>query len=307
MDPVLRIGVIGLGPRWRRYRRALRALRRRFVVTAVCDAVHDRAVEQARRLRCRVAAGPTHLLESNDVDAALLCDPGWLGLWPLERAAALGKPVLCAIPLDADPDHADSACQAVEAAGLFVMPAQPVGLAPLLGRLRDLVRDRLGAVRVVSAEVVQPAGQPDEGAAGMMAACLSLFESPPAVEQVDRREMPGLTTLTARLAEGRMVHLTHLGTPSGRASVRLRVVAQRGTATADLPRRLSWEEADARHTLVLARGYFSEADRLARFFAALTTSAAADAGWAEAVQAWQIVRPGAGSNHPIPPPTSHSN
>ena len=44
MTDLLRVGVIGLGRRWRkRYKPALGALRQRFAVRAVCDQVRERA------------------------------------------------------------------------------------------------------------------------------------------------------------------------------------------------------------------------------------------------------------------------
>src|SRR5262249_43309385 len=49
----LRVGIIGLGVRWRkRYRPALTALRDRFTVTVVCDQVHQRTAAEAKRLGC---------------------------------------------------------------------------------------------------------------------------------------------------------------------------------------------------------------------------------------------------------------
>ena len=71
MSTRLRVGVIGLGRRWRRYRHALEALRKRVAVRAVCYQVARRAEDEARRLGCAAAAGPADLLERDDVDAAL--------------------------------------------------------------------------------------------------------------------------------------------------------------------------------------------------------------------------------------------
>src|SRR3954447_10768766 len=107
MSTRLRVGVIGLGRQWRRYRRAPAAPRRRVPVRAVCDQVARRAEAEARRLGCAAAAGPVDLLERDDVDAALPLGRQWFGLWPLEHACRLGKPVLCAAPLTADGGHAD--------------------------------------------------------------------------------------------------------------------------------------------------------------------------------------------------------
>src|SRR6516225_7727928 len=101
MTEPLRVGVIGLGPLWRRqYAPALRGLRDRFEVTAVCDQVQDRAARVARRLGCAAAGGPTDLLDRNGIDALLQLDAQWYGLWAATRAGAAGKPVFCCPPAE---------------------------------------------------------------------------------------------------------------------------------------------------------------------------------------------------------------
>ncbi len=119
----LRIGIIGLGRRWQRFRPALHELRDRVLVRAVCDQRPIRAERAARELGCAAAAGPTDLLDRDDVEAALLLGAQWFGLWPLEQAARLGKPVLCAVPLSTDDAHADDVMRRVREAGLPVMAA----------------------------------------------------------------------------------------------------------------------------------------------------------------------------------------
>src|SRR6516164_278216 len=96
MSQRLGVGVIGLGRQWRRrYAPALRALAGSFQVVAVCDQIAQVAAAEAARLRCPAAAGPSELIERDDVGAVLLLDVGWQRLWPVERAASAGKPVFC--------------------------------------------------------------------------------------------------------------------------------------------------------------------------------------------------------------------
>src|SRR6266849_5419980 len=117
----LRVGVLGWGRRWRRrYRPALHALRDRFVVRAVWDAMPVRASRQARQLRCRAAGGVIDLLEGKDTDVILVLDAAWHGLWPLEATCRFGKPVFCAVPLDGDATRAESICEKARQAGLPV-------------------------------------------------------------------------------------------------------------------------------------------------------------------------------------------
>ena len=145
----LRIGIIGLGRRWQRFRPALHELRDRVLVRAVCDQRPIRAEWAARELGCAAAAGPTDLLDRDDVEAALLLGAQWFGLWPLEQAARLGKPVLCAVPLSTDDAHADDVMRRVREAGLPVMAALAPALSPVFARLRDLLAARLGGPRLV--------------------------------------------------------------------------------------------------------------------------------------------------------------
>src|SRR5213592_4845654 len=89
----LRIGVIGLGRRWPRYRQALEALAGEAHVQAVCDAAAAVAQEEARRLGCAAAGSVIELVERDDVEAVLLTGGQWFGLWPLAHAARAGKPI----------------------------------------------------------------------------------------------------------------------------------------------------------------------------------------------------------------------
>ena len=92
----LRMGVIGLGRRWPRYRQAVQTLRSQVRVRAVHDPAPARAEAEARALGCAAAGGVVELLERDDVDAVLLLGGPWFGLWPLGQACRVNKPVLCA-------------------------------------------------------------------------------------------------------------------------------------------------------------------------------------------------------------------
>src|SRR5438132_555491 len=122
----LRIGIIGLGRRWRRYRPALRAWRGQFAIQAVCDAVHERALRAAQRLHCAATSGIIEMLERKDIDAVLFLDAAWHGLWPLGAACRFGKPVFCGVPLDTDAAHAETVYRKVRDAQLPVMIALPL-------------------------------------------------------------------------------------------------------------------------------------------------------------------------------------
>src|SRR5262245_52615930 len=103
----LRIGVIGLGRRWRgQYKPALLALRDRFAVRLLTDPCPRRAAVAAHEIGCPVAPGILALLDT-DLDAVLLLGRPWYRLWPLEQACRLGRPVYLGASLAADDPRAD--------------------------------------------------------------------------------------------------------------------------------------------------------------------------------------------------------
>ena len=107
-----------------------RMLREFFEIRAVGDEVQQLAVEAARRLGTVAVAGPAALLQDDSLEALLLADPQWYGLWPLELACRRGLPVFCGVGLEHDDNHADALLQQVQARNLPVMTALGLRLAP---------------------------------------------------------------------------------------------------------------------------------------------------------------------------------
>src|SRR5262245_43286138 len=94
-----RLGIIGLGRQWRRFRAALRATGG-VVVTAVSDPVLERAERAARRMGCGVAEGAGDLVSRPEGGSVLGLGRAWYGAWPVESARRVGKPVLAVgVPL----------------------------------------------------------------------------------------------------------------------------------------------------------------------------------------------------------------
>ena len=188
----LGIGIIGLGRRWRRYRPALADLRGRLLVRAVCDQRPARAERAARELGCLAAAGPTDLLDRDDVEAVLLLDEQWYGLWPVEQAARKGKPVFCAVSPAGDDAHADDVMRQVREAGSPVMAAGPA-LSPAVARLGDLLATRLGPSQLVRCDWCGPEVRNAAGMPGgrvlpaLMHACAGLVGGEPHRRVDDRR------------------------------------------------------------------------------------------------------------------------
>ena len=247
------VGIIGLGRGWRRYGPALAALHDRLSVRAVCDQRPDRAERAARQLGCVAAAGPTELLDRDDVTAVLLLGAQWFGLWPLEQAARRGKPVFCAVSPATDDAHADDVLRQVRAVGLPVMAALAPALTPAVTRLRELLQSRLGPPRLVRCEWcgsgrTNAAGLPGERVLpGLMHACAGLLGDDPVSAWTTTATAAGLTGVLLEFAGGRAAQLSLWTGP--RRTCRIQAVTDAGDATAEWPRLLHWRDGDGSHTV----------------------------------------------------------
>jgi predicted dehydrogenase len=242
MQEPIGVGVVGLGRRWRRYAPALAALRQRFRVRAVCDPLRLRAEREAKALGCRVAAGTADLLESADVEAVVLLGAGWQRLWPLELAARRGKPVLCAANLDTDLD----AVGRLENSSAPLVLATPLRLAPVTGWLREAVKEQLGPIRMLLAEVCtprRPRAMSALAALGVGTAllewCRSFVDGEPDESVAWISPAGTCGSLHLSYPEGRTVSLRG-GVTSGRPRLRVTVEAERGRAELTFPRRVAW-------------------------------------------------------------------
>jgi predicted dehydrogenase len=291
----LRVGIIGLGRRWRRYRLVLARLGDDFQVRAVCDHVALRAEAEARALGCAAAAGPVDLLGREDVEAVLVLDRQWFGLWPLECACAAGKPVLCAVPLADDDAHADELAVRVRDRGLPVLMAHPLSCAPALDRLRELLADGLGPARVARADLTLPAPRRPGAdllgggtAAVLLARCGALLGDAPAGVSVIGGQAAGLVTLVADYPGGRVAQVSVWTGPAAVGACRLEAAGAKGTAVARLPRRVRWRDAAGQHAELLP-GLPAEEVLLRQFAEALAAGRPPRPGFEEAYEAlaWQ--------------------
>jgi len=249
----LRVGVIGLGRCWRRYRPLLAQLREHIEVRAVCDQVLRRAEMEAQQFECAAAGGPAELLERPDVEAVLLLDTQWYGLWPLEHACRTNKPVLCTASPASDAAHADALREQIQASGLPVLMALPPLLAPATRQLRELLTHRLGQARLVRADwSAAPARSSrdllDHAAVlPLLAACAWLLEDVPRSVWTLDGESAAFVTLMLRFGCDRLAQVNLWTAAQGRTPPRFEVVADAGTAAAELPRQLRWRDADGQH------------------------------------------------------------
>jgi predicted dehydrogenase len=218
----------------------------RFSVRAVYDAVQQYALREARRLGCRAAVGIIDLLERRDIDGVLFVDTAWHGLWPLEAASRFGKAVFSAVPLEADRDHAAVACQKAADAQLPVMPALSYRLAPASVRLQQLLRDQLGAARLLLCE--HRGSKPGHISVSLLDLCAFLMDA--TVAHVRATAVEGASSIEEvwmDFGQGRAARVSRWAGSHVRPSVRVRIIAERGSAVVDLPRRLRWCDASGQH------------------------------------------------------------
>ncbi len=252
MANVVRIGVVGLGRRWREeYGPALLALRDRFEVRAVCDPAAQTAHQEARRLGCAAAAGPAELLEDDGVEALLLADRPWYRLWPLELACRARRPVFCCPSVEEDEPHADSVRAALRESGVPVMFEEALVGTPAAARLRELLDGVLGRPRYLFCQVAAP---PPSAGSGLLAGagvallrwCADVLGGEPRHVTAVAEEGPFASVLL-EFGGGRVAHVARWSAPGGE-SVRLQVVAERGTAVVEPPARVRWADATGKHS-----------------------------------------------------------
>ena len=272
MKKRLRVGIIGLGRRWRRqYEPALAALPDLFEIAAVYDQVPRRTTIEAGRLHCGAAGGASELIERDDVEAVLLLDLGWQRLWPIERAARAGKPVFCLPDLANDAAHAEAVARSVTEAGLPVLMAVGTAFTPAALRLADVRDGLLGRIRLAVCQC--DLGKAEHPDSGLLAWLLCLVGPPPETVTAAGNPAAGLDSLTLALAGGGVLQLTRWRLPERRMALRLELIGASGRMTLLGPGRLSWTTPDGIHSLTLPRGRRLEEVLLTRFHAVATEGA----------------------------------
>ncbi len=142
---VVRIGVVGLGPRWdSRYRPALERLRERIRVSAIFDWVYARARLAAEQLGAVPAGGLHGLCRRADVQGVLLLDAAWAGPTVLPLVCAENKPVFVAACVGRDLALLRRIHEHAVSHGITVMPELGRRYTPASLRLQELMATRLG-------------------------------------------------------------------------------------------------------------------------------------------------------------------
>jgi predicted dehydrogenase len=267
MPLCLRVGVIGLGRTWHCYLPALHGLRDRFDVRCVYDPRPERCAAVARGQGCSVAGGVVDLLDRPEVEALLLLDRAWFGLWPVTQACRLGKPVFCASSLVHDDAHADGLRETVAAGTTPVVMGLSLTAAPALVRLRELLRRRLGPARLVRCDWTAPRRHRSgsEGAAvhALFHECASLFDAAPESVWATGTNAADFGSVLLEFGQGRVAQVNRW--TGARTACHVQVVAEKGTAEAELPGDLRWRDREGRHSQRLA-AHSGRLRLLERFF-----------------------------------------
>jgi predicted dehydrogenase len=251
MPQRLRVGIIGLGRTWQCYRPALHGLRDIFDVRCVFDQRPQRAERVARHLGCSSAAGTVDLLERPEVEALLLLDAPWFGLWPVAQACRLGKPVFCAPSLVQDDAHADALRETVAASNTPVLLGMSLTASPALPRLRDLVKRRLGPARQVRCEVTVPC-QRAPAVLALFHECAAILDAAPVGVTSMKADGTGFGSFLLDFGDGRVAQISAWAEPNARRACRVHVVGANGTVEAELPGDVRWRDREGRHVLRLA-------------------------------------------------------
>lgn len=146
----LRIGLIEVGPAWQaRHRPALRMLRDRFDVRAVCCGVAKKAEPVAAEFQADVMDGYRAMVTRSDIDAVMILERSWHGWLPVIAACEAGKAVYWAGDPQFDPVADAAVYRQVDQAGIAFMAELPRRFAPATLRLKELIATKLGAPRLI--------------------------------------------------------------------------------------------------------------------------------------------------------------
>ena len=282
----LGVGVIGLGRLWEaRHKPALNRLRESFRIVAVYDQVQRRADLEASQLGCLAAEGVRELVEHPDVDVIYLLSSQWFGLFPIDLARAVKKPVYCGVPLSGDLQALEPVAQRVIESGITFMPEFSRRVYPVTLRLREILATSLGKPRLIlghsrffgfnrygepgPATQIAPAPLLVDPGAYLLDWCSFLFGTdllsvqgtsarilPEAKELTPGGDAgPDFESFTAHFEGGGLAQVSYgqYHRSNWRESLKFlpspgfQVFAEHGAAWLELPDRIQWSDADGNH------------------------------------------------------------
>ena len=293
------VAVIGLGRRWRRrYKPAILALEKLFTIAAVCDAVHARAEAEAKTIGSR-AAGLGAVFERKDIDAILLADRQWFGLWPIERACASTKPVFCAVPIESDPCQLNRITRLVDESALPVMVEMTPRFAPQTARVQQLLARELGPPRLVRCDTVRPESACDgldDSLVPLVDWCVAIFGAEPIGASAGSLGATQIWTLD--FADGKHVEIVRRFAPGVRCT-RFEVFAERGRILIESPGLIAWTTQSGQHVQLSRKKTAVGRTLLERFHHMVVTAAPPEPSLHDAhrLAQWLHPRPPGAATH----------
>ncbi len=153
-EPLLRVGVIGLGVHWaNRLRPALEMAPLDLRPSALYDDVPRRAAREAEALGCRALASLRGLVTDPEVDLIAVVDDTWVGLQALAWIVEAGKPLVTGIPLTIERERLKRLARRAEQTGSRITQTVWPWLDDLRTAIAQAIPDPLGEIRTVSGSI----------------------------------------------------------------------------------------------------------------------------------------------------------
>lgn len=285
------IGVVGLGQRWqKRYRSAVLKLPELFRIVGVCDQIAQIAAKEARELQCGRAAGIVELLRHTDVQALLLADSQWHGLWSCIKAMEFGKPILCGV-LPGNFDGNEYGLEAVNLADAPLLFDLPMSRSPLIVAARDLITSHIGKPSIILCTILEQTHDANHShevvSLQYFDLCLKLVQDVPRRVQATGLADGSLMTVLIELSDNCAIQLVRCASKN-RPSCRMQILADKGTAWVDFPNRIRWTTKSAGREKILKKKKDSAQELLKEFHQRITSGGVRDNPMAEVVRALQI-------------------
>ncbi len=271
----LRVGVIGLGRLWEaRHKPAFQRLSDRFRVVSVYDQVYRRAELEAESIGATASESLSQLVERHDVDVVSILTPQWFGLQAIEIACRAGKPIYCALPLAAEPEHLERLDHLFRSNGVAFMPELARRHYPATVRLKTLLSTCLGPARLILGHTrlfafdrysqpgpttqLAPAPLLIDPGSNLVDWCRFLFEDEPISVQASGTTVLAESNtghdfeeITAVFSQGRMAQVSVANYHSkiwGDATRFLprpgfQIFAERGSAWLEMPDKIHWTDS----------------------------------------------------------------
>lgn len=141
---MIQVGLVGVGPRWERFRPALARLRQPIHVEAVYDPVFARAESAAKDLDADPVHGICALAKRGNVEAIFVMDPAWTRTAILPLLARQQKPVFFATWPFSGRDSVKSQIAGQTDSDSLIVPAMWRRFFPAAIRLQELFATEIG-------------------------------------------------------------------------------------------------------------------------------------------------------------------